>query len=363
MSNQLTWPMVIDECAPKFNEIANANKLVTWAEESQFAGQAIAKNDKLSMCTPDTVKDSIINVAAIGLTLNPALGFAYLVPESQKIGNDWVNQCTLKISFKGLLKIANDSGSVLWVKAEIVRDQDTFIYKGPCDMPKHEFNPFSGDRGPTVGVYCVAKTFEGDYLVDIMDLAEINKIKDCAKTKGVWDKWLDEMAKKAIIKRASKQWPRKDQSNRLETAVAILNEAEGSEQLERDITPKVNPELIGKYHGLISSKDGVGMFYFIDELKSITKYSSENFEDYTKAITEIQATIPRGQKGIIKALQDELFKDGLNEVVEAIQSAISNEDDQGLVEYLDEIKASKSMLKPFLNSEEIEYLTNRSRKH
>ena len=355
MSKQLTWPMVIEQCSGKFNEIASNGKLVTWAEESLFATQAIAANETLGKCDVTTIQDSIVNVAAIGLTLNPAMGYAYLVPEK--------GRCGLKVSFKGLLKIANESGSIVWAKAEIVRQSDTFMYNGPCDKPTHGVSPFSGDRGPAVGVYCIAKTFDGDYLVDFMDTAEINKIKACAKTQYVWDKWWEEMAKKAIIKRAAKQWPRKDQNNRLDTAVQIINDAEGSEQLERDITPKVNPELIGKYHGLISSKDGIGMFYFIDELKSITKYSSENFEDYTKAITEIQATIPRGQKGIIKSLQDELFKVGLNEAVEAIQSAISNEDDQGLVEYLDEIKASKSMLKPFLNSEEIEYLTNRSRKH
>lgn len=75
--SQLTWPQVIDQVAPKFNEIANNQKLVTWAEESQFAVQALQKNDTLQKCSVVTLQNSIINVAAIGLTLNPALGYAW----------------------------------------------------------------------------------------------------------------------------------------------------------------------------------------------------------------------------------------------------------------------------------------------
>lgn len=229
---QLTWPQVIDNIAPKFNEIASRSKLVTWAEESQFAIQAIQKNDALAKCSIHTVHNAVINVAAVGLTLNPALGYAYLVPES--------GECNLKVSFKGLLKIATDSGSILWAKAEVVKSNDQFTYCGPCDLPRHEMNAF-GDRGATIGAYCIAKTHQGDYLVDIMGMEDINKIKNAAKTKNVWTAWPDEMIKKAIIKRASKQWPKTDRDDRLERAIAVVNEYEGSEDVERtekDITPK-----------------------------------------------------------------------------------------------------------------------------
>lgn len=232
MSEQLTWPQVIDNIAPKFNEIASRSKLVTWAEESQFAIQAIQKNDALAKCSIHTVHNAVINVAAVGLTLNPALGYAYLVPES--------GECNLKVSFKGLLKIATDSGSILWAKAEVVKANDTFTYCGPCALPVHEMNAF-GDRGATIGAYCIAKTHQGDYLVDVMGMEDINKIKNAAKTKNVWTAWPDEMIKKAIIKRASKQWPKTDRDDRLDRAIAVVNEYEGSEDVartEKDITPK-----------------------------------------------------------------------------------------------------------------------------
>ena len=229
MSNQqLTWPQVIEQVAPKFNEIAHRSQLVTWAEESQFASQAIQKSDHLAKCSVHTVQNAVINVAAIGLTLNPALGYAYLVPEA--------GECNLKVSFKGLLKIATDSGSILWAKSEIVKTDDEFEYHGICTPPTHKMNPFK-PRGDTVGVYCVAKTHQGDFLVDYMDMENINKVKATAKTKTVWTAWPDEMTKKAMIKRASKQWPKTDREDRLGKAIAALNADEGSEELPRNEKP------------------------------------------------------------------------------------------------------------------------------
>lgn len=236
-----TWLEIIDESASKFKAIATAHNLVTWAEESQFALQAIQKNDKLAQCIPHTVQNAVINVAAVGLTLNPALGYAYLVPESEKLKEggreQWVQCCNLRVSFKGLLKIATDSGSILWAKAEIVKSKDLFTYKGPCEIPQHEMEAF-GDRGDVVGVYCIAKTHQGDHLVDVMSAAEIAKIRAAAKQDGVWAKWPEEMAKKAILKRASKQWPKTDRTDRLDRAIAVVNEYEGSDDRERDITPQ-----------------------------------------------------------------------------------------------------------------------------
>jgi len=217
-NNNPTWHDYVNEVMPNFNQIAEREKLVLWKSESQFALQAIFKNDALAKCSVQSVQNSIINVASVGLTLNPADGYAYLVPRK--------NECTLAISFKGLIKVATDAGGIAWVKAEVVKEQDTFTFKGVSELPEHAMQPFS-DRGDTVGVYCVAKTVEGDYLVDLMDIVELTKIKDCAMTKDVWDKWPNEMAKKAIIKRASKQWPRTDKSTRLHKVVEVINEVEG----------------------------------------------------------------------------------------------------------------------------------------
>jgi len=226
LTEQQTWPDIVYQAMPQFERIARHNQMVTWQEESQFAIQALQKNQTLAKCQPYTVQNAIINVAAAGLTLNPADGYAYLVPEYNKQTKQ--NECQLRISFKGLVKAATDTGAISWVKAEVVKENDTFKYKGPCTIPEHDLNIFV-DRGPSIGVYCIAKTNEGDILVDFMAWEEVLKIKSCAKTTNVWDNWPDEMAKKAMIKRASKQWPKTEKSSVLHKAVEVINETEGTE--------------------------------------------------------------------------------------------------------------------------------------
>jgi len=232
MSESKTWPELVRETMPRFQEIATENNLVKWSEESQFAIQALQKNEGLSKCAIHTVQNSIINVAAVGLTLNPADGYAYLVPEYNKKLNG--NECHLRISFKGLIKIACESGSIKWVKAEIVKESDDFTYKGPAVTPEHNMNPFK-ERGNPIGVYCIAKTAENDILVDTMDWAEVQKIRSCAKFDSVWAQWTEEMAKKAIIKRAAKQWPKCEKTSRLNQAIKVINDSEGNDIVDYQI--------------------------------------------------------------------------------------------------------------------------------
>ncbi len=66
-----------------------------------------------------------------------------------------------------------------------------------------------------------------------MSLAEINDIKGRSeagkKGYGPWSTDFNEMAKKTIIKRESKTWPKTDKSERFDTAVQVINEHEGIE--------------------------------------------------------------------------------------------------------------------------------------
>lgn len=235
MSNLTTYDHMVLQAFSGFEKIAQKTQLVRWEEESQFALQAVKRNPKLQECEPYTVQDAIINVAAVGLTLNPAHGYAYLVPEAIKVVQNgkeqWVQHCHLRVSFKGLIKIATDSGVIEWIAADVVKKNDNFTFRGKWELPIHEMDPFSEDRGKSVGVYCVAKMHDGQCIVEVAPWEEVLKAKNAAKTRAVWDKWEDEMAKKFIIKRASKQWPKTDQAERISTAVEVINHYEGSEAL------------------------------------------------------------------------------------------------------------------------------------
>ena len=88
-----------------------------------------------------------------------------------------------------------------------------------------------------------------------MSMADIDKIRKAAEQDGVWSKWFEEMAKKAIIKRASKQWPLGNGSDRFNTAVQVVNDIEGGENIERDVTPR--PDSIEQQKQTITN-EGLG---------------------------------------------------------------------------------------------------------
>lgn len=200
----------------------SAEQSVTWAKESQFAMQLFQKNDFLTraaIANPVSAQNAIINVAAIGITLNPASKLAYLVPRDGMV--------CLDISYMGLLHLAQATGAIKWGQCKLVHQADTYESNGLDSAPTHKYNAF-GDRGPVVGGYCTVKTPDGDYLTEEMSLEEIKATEATSKAKnGPWKNFWAEMARKTIVKRASKYWPR---AERLDNAIQVLNEDEGMHQ-------------------------------------------------------------------------------------------------------------------------------------
>ena len=215
---------------------ALSDQSIVWQKEQQFAIQAFQKNEylaKVAMGNPSSAQNAIINVAAIGITLNPAAKLAYLVPRD--------NGVHLDISYMGLLHLAQVSGAIQWGQCKLVHANDTYESNGLDKAPTHRYNAF-GDRGEVVGGYCTVKTSQGDYLTEEMSLAEIKQVEASSKAKnGPWQKWWDEMARKTIVKRASKYWPR---CERLDNAIDHLNTDGGeglADPVEQQQETIVNP--------------------------------------------------------------------------------------------------------------------------
>ena len=175
----------------------------------------------VAMSNRQSVINAVTNVAAIGISLNPARKQAYLVPRDRRV--------CLDISYIGLVDLATQSNSIVWAKSELVYESDSFQMGEPGTMPSHKFNPFAKDRGSVIGAYVVAKTPGGEYLCDAMSIDEINAIRDRSSAWKAWVKdkkscpWVTdpgEMCKKTVIKRASKLWPKNE---RLNMAIQHLN--------------------------------------------------------------------------------------------------------------------------------------------
>lgn len=216
-----------------------ADDSIKFNAESQFAIQALQSNNYLAGIAQKNIaslQNAIINVAAIGISLNPANKHAYLVPRDGKV--------CLDISYMGLLHLAMSTGSIKWGQCKLVHQNDSYESNGLDNAPTHKYNPF-GERGDVVGGYCTVKTADGDYLTEEMPLADIVTIQNSSSAKnGPWKTHWSEMARKTIVKRASKYWPKVD---RLDTAIHHLNTdvGEGMEKQpeQRDITPCTGEQL------------------------------------------------------------------------------------------------------------------------
>lgn len=222
------WEVAIANSEARFLELA-ANSL-DFAAERVFAYQILSRKGNeyaagIAEKNPQSLLLAMINLAATGLTLNPVHAYAYLVPRDGAI--------KLDISYRGFIKIATDSGAVLWAKADLVYQNDTFVYRGPTEKPDVEADPF-GDRGAIKGAYCVAKTADGSFLCDTMSLADLLHVRDTyseyyiRQKKGPWKDEPEEMMKKTVLRRARKTWPNSAGSERLDRAIEISNESEGN---------------------------------------------------------------------------------------------------------------------------------------
>lgn len=212
-------------------EAVLTDRSINFEREAGFAVQIIQASDymlKTALNNRQSVVNAVTNIAAIGLSLNPAKKHAYLVP--RKV-NGSVAVC-LDISYMGLIELAVASGSVLLAQARVVYAKDHFKDNGPGLLPTHETDPFAKDRGDIVGVYAAAKLPSGDWMAETMSVNEVNDIRDRSESyksgkSCPWKTDWAEMAKKTVIKRASKYWPK---TERLKEGVHFLN-TDGGEGL------------------------------------------------------------------------------------------------------------------------------------
>lgn len=212
-------------------EAVSVDRSINFEREAGFAIQMISGNDYAltqAMNNKQSVIDAVTNIAAIGISLNPAKKQAYLVPRKGKI--------CLDISYMGLIDLAIQDGGIKWAQAQLVYEKDTFALNGMDKMPLHQFNPFAKDRGEIVGVYVVVKTVDGEYLTHTMDIDAAYAIRDRSESwkrnqpgkRGPWETDPGEMIKKTCVKQAYKYWPKTD---RLNKAIHFLD-TEGGEGVE-----------------------------------------------------------------------------------------------------------------------------------
>ena len=317
---------VFDKAEERFSEIAPP--AIQYAAERGFAMQLLTNNGylmKVAMENKPSLAQAITNVAAIGLSLNPAEKQAYLIPRSVKDGNKWVSKVFLEPGYMGLCTLATDSGAIEWVQANVVYQADTFVDNGPGERPTHTYNAFSKDRGEIVGYYCIAKTSGGDFLTTIMTIDEVNGIMERSESVKAYRAgkvksgvpWITdpiEQGKKTVVRRAFKMWPRSKGDNRMAQAVHLSNENEGFEPIVNN--PEIREftaEQKTYYDQLITNNDALGMYVFQE-----TTESGVN--------TSLYHSFEKGTKGKMQGIVDELYKRGNSQFLDYLDTISASTD-------------------------------------
>jgi recombination protein RecT len=208
--------------AQKQFEVSNEYKM-NFNREAGFAIQILTNNPFLMKCDPNSVKDSIVNVALTGITLNPALKYAYLVP--RKVKGDL--KCILDISYMGMIKILTDAGAVKNVDAGVIYSNDKYDFRRGSD-PYFKHQPALSGRGEKIGAYAIAFLRDGGFQFEILGKEEIEKIRATSESYkneegrkySPWETWEDEMWKKSALKRLFKLLPKTNFSDQLIAAIS-----------------------------------------------------------------------------------------------------------------------------------------------
>lgn len=311
---------MIQDRSEKFLEYNNsAPSKLDFEQECLFARQSLMNNDRLCGVAAEnqiSLLDAIYNVASTGISLNPSRAHAYLVP--RKVSG--VRKVCLDISYRGLLKLATDTGVTKYMKAELVYENDHFEYRGFDQRPTLVANPFK-DRGDLIGVYAMAVLHDDSILVENMTIEQVNAIRDDSEVyKGaakysnpsnsqhykfkncVWVKYYEEMVKKTVLKRAFKTLPETKGKEILDNAVDTINEHEGinfqeqKKESEIDYTLEQSEEYQrclqdGDFVGLVCLKETMsveaqGQMYDIHEKPNIPQ---GGIGKHTKRMEESEA--------------------------------------------------------------------------
>ena len=184
---------------------------VDFNREANFALQILESNNYLQKARPESIRNAIVNLSLTGLTLNPALKYAYLVPRNSQDGLNIV----LDISYIGMIKLLTDAGAVKNVDAGVIYSNDKYDFRKGSD-PYFKHQPALVNRGEKIGAYAIAYLRDGGFQFEIMGRDEIEKVRATSesykneKTRkySPWENWEDEMWKKTVLKRLFKLLPK-----------------------------------------------------------------------------------------------------------------------------------------------------------
>lgn len=112
--------------------------------------------------------------------------------------------------YQGLLKRFRRSGQFRWIKADVVREGEEFYHYVDEHGEHIRHTPGDNFGAPILKIYAMATTKDGGVFVNVMSIAEANKIRNMSRATredSPWKQWPEEMYRKTALRRLSKVLP------------------------------------------------------------------------------------------------------------------------------------------------------------
>lgn len=205
---------------------------------------ALGKSEKLRLCTPASVVQSVLACAELGLDPSGRLGSAYLVP--------FKGVCTLIPGYRGLIDLARRSGDVSTIECRVVRKGDVYDYWEDENGWHLKFIPSDEDEDdrPLVKCFAIGRLINGHRQFEAMSRKQIEKIMARSPSyrsggETPWKTDFEEMARKTVVRRLVKYLPLSPEKAR-DLARALELDADGADERELNEPPPAGEKTLGK---------------------------------------------------------------------------------------------------------------------
>lgn len=193
----------------------------------QLAISTVNKNPKLAECSIESVLSCFMTASSLGLEPNDVngLGQCYIIPYGRK--------ATFIPGYRGLYKLALNSGEIQSITVEVVYEGDEFEYTLGDDAHIVHKPSMTADHKPEnmVCAYCITRFNNGGIQRTVMSKADIERRRKESqsgkRSDSPWVKWYEEMAKKTVMRAASKTWPLQSEKAQAFQEATAADEMEG----------------------------------------------------------------------------------------------------------------------------------------
>lgn len=175
---------------------------------TMIACNALRRNPRLLKCELQSLVDTVVFAADVGLEIGGPAQESYIVPFWNAKRRCEV--ATFIAGYRGLIKLATEAPNLQTIEAHVVRAGDVFDWRYGTDaMLRHV--PGSTTKGEITHAWAMARFRDGSSQFEVMVRDEIDRLHDAAKAKtrngwerSPWAQHTAEMARKSPVRRLAK---------------------------------------------------------------------------------------------------------------------------------------------------------------